>query len=309
MKKEKILPHILLCYDGSPSGYKGLRYVEQVFEKSEIGVTLLRIIDSPKLHPSLSTDLKKRFFQEDEVEETANKLYKEHYSKLQEVAELLKSKTLGKVEVKVVFKQGEIFYDIVRIAQEGLYDAIVVGRRGLSRISSFILGSITQKLVYSTSFPIWIIRGDSWNKKLFAGIELNEMGIRVIDYVSFILAYVKSVKPVFCHIYHPFSPFEDFRGSLEELLKVLKEPEVREYFLKVREIFKTNDFDENRAEFVFKRSIFGTAGQIIRMVKKEGFSTIVIGRKGKSKLREIFLGSVSQKLISYFEDKAIWIVH
>ena len=309
MKEEKILPHILLCYDGSPSGYKGLKYIEQVFEKSEICVTLLRIIDSPKLHPSLSTNLKKRFFQEEEVEETANKLYKEHYNKLCEVAEHLKSKTLGRVDVKVIFKQGELFYDIVKTAQEGMYDAVVVGRRGLSRISSFILGSITQKLVYSTSFPVWIIRGNEWNKKVFVGIELNEIGIRLIDYVSFILAYVKEVKPIFCHIYHPFSPFQEFRGSLEELIKSTQSPEIREYFLKVRDIFRTNDFDESRAEFVFKRSIFGTAGQIIRFVKKEDFSTVVIGRRGKSKLREIFLGSVSQKLISYFEDKAIWIVH
>jgi len=36
MENKKIIPHLLLCYDGTPSSYKALSYLQKVFEKAEL---------------------------------------------------------------------------------------------------------------------------------------------------------------------------------------------------------------------------------------------------------------------------------
>ena len=51
--------------------------------------------------------------------------------------------------------------DILDCAQQGLYDAIVVGQRGLSGVQKAITGSVTANLAsHCAIIPLWVIDGD-----------------------------------------------------------------------------------------------------------------------------------------------------
>jgi nucleotide-binding universal stress UspA family protein len=43
-------------------------------------------------------------------------------------------------------------------------------------------------------------------------------------------------------------------------------------------------------------------------VKNGGYKTVVMGRRGRSALKEFLLGSVSSKVVHHVEDCAVWIV-
>ena len=310
MKKDsKITPHVLLCYDGTPASYKALSYLKQVFEKTSIEVTLLKIIEHPETYAKREISLIKKFTQEEDMEKKAKELYIKAEKELKEVGESLKTKIKGNIYTKVVFRYGEIVQDILRLANENLYDAIVVGRRGLSKISTFILGGVTHKLIHSSSFPVWLIRGKSWNKKFLVALDLGEPGLKLADYISFILAFHKEAEVAFCHTFYPFSDLTGFTGTIEELIEEVKHPQAKNFFIRLKNTLIENQMPLNKPRFIIKRGIFGPAGEIIRLAKKEGFGTVVIGRRGKGTFKSFFLGSVSQKIISYFEDRAIWVIN
>jgi len=309
METHTITPHVLLCYDSTPSSYKALNYLKKVFKEEPLSVTLFKVIDSTRLHPYYSYKLTKRFSQEDEVEKEANRLYSEALQELSGVAKSLEKSIKGKVETKVAFKFGEVAYEILRVMEEELFDGVVIGKRGVSRVASFILGGITHKLIFHTTLPVWLVRGSEWNYNFLVAFDTTEVGLRVIDYVSFILASHSKARVTFFHAYHPFSEFEEFKGSFSELTKRLKSQKLKAFFEKVRKTFHVNGFNAEKAEFLIKRTIFGIAGEIIRVAKKRDYSTVIIGRKNQTSLKQFFLGSVSQKVISYFEDRTIWVIH
>ena len=51
------------------------------------------------------------------------------------------------VKLKVVKKKGDVAAQIITEAQKGGHDTIVIGRRGLSGIKEFFLGSVSNKVV------------------------------------------------------------------------------------------------------------------------------------------------------------------
>jgi nucleotide-binding universal stress UspA family protein len=51
------------------------------------------------------------------------------------------------VAVKIRKKKSGIARDILKEAERGKYDTLVIGRRGLSGIKQFLLGSISDKVV------------------------------------------------------------------------------------------------------------------------------------------------------------------
>jgi len=50
------------------------------------------------------------------------------------------------------------------------------------------------------------------------------------------------------------------------------------------------------------------AGAIVDEVEKGGFDTVVVGRRGLSKVQEFFMGRVSNKVIHLAKDKTVWVV-
>ncbi len=53
---------------------------------------------------------------------------------------------------------------------------------------------------------------------------------------------------------------------------------------------------------------FSVAQTILNHQKKNDFGTIVVGRRGVSKAEEFLFGSVSNKIVHYAKDCAVWII-
>ncbi len=308
---ERLKPHFLFCYDGRSASKRALSYLKQVFKNMAFDLTISHVIVYPETLFNPERDFLKELEKEKRTEREMKRLFSMAQREVSKVAEEIKEQLNINVFIRVVFKNRGVAEDLIQIAKEGLFDAIVIGRRGLTKLSSYILGGITYKLLSSSPVPVWFVRGNQWNQKFLVCFDITEQDLSLFDYVSFVLRDHPTAKISFFHVFSPFKGLFNgfhFKGSLEELLEVLKGKTFARYFLKVKEIFEENDFPLNNASFYLKRSVFGTAGEIVRLAKKENYSTIILGHRKEKTWEKRFFGSICEKLLIYFEDRAIWVI-
>lgn len=54
---------------------------------------------------------------------------------------------------------GKASDEIVKLATDGKFDLIVMGRRGFSNIERFFMGSVTQKVISTAPCPVMVVNG------------------------------------------------------------------------------------------------------------------------------------------------------
>jgi nucleotide-binding universal stress UspA family protein len=141
---------ILAAIDNSENAMQAVEFIAKALN-SDSEVTLLSLLEDTAAvcemqDPSLSAAFVsgKAYFcaLEQEKKETLKKVGKKAKALLIE-AGFKEDKVTAKLQVA---KKG-IARDIIAEAESGGYDAIVLGRRGLSGIKQFMLGSVSQKIL------------------------------------------------------------------------------------------------------------------------------------------------------------------
>ena len=145
------LGKVLVALDDSDNAARAVEYVSKNFSPDH-EVTLFSVIpDTQMLCNINSPELTPYFWSQRNVfcslEDKKKELMQAAADRAKEV--LLKAGfKKEKVTVKIQSKKKGIARDIVAEAESG-YDTIVMGRRGLSGIKEFVMGSVSQKVLHS----------------------------------------------------------------------------------------------------------------------------------------------------------------
>ena len=143
---------ILVALDESKSSLKAIRYVAETM-KCEMEITLLSVLpdataacglDSPSLVPLFKENREAFCSIEDAKREHVQTFINQARDAL-----VMSGFSPKNVKVKIRKKKKGIAQDIMKEAKEGGYDTIVLGRRGLSGIKEFFMGSVSSKVVHS----------------------------------------------------------------------------------------------------------------------------------------------------------------
>ncbi len=159
------LNKILVAFDGSENSFKAVEYVGNIVKHYPIcGVSILYVERLPD----------KDLYHDDEV--WVSQCEKNEVEMSEKLA--LAKQTLIKQGVSADFVVGEYFasckspfhdtdicttgrsigMDILRIREEGNYDTVVIGRRGVSKAEEFLFGSVSTKVVQSAvDFTVWVV--------------------------------------------------------------------------------------------------------------------------------------------------------
>jgi len=202
--------------------------------------------------------------------------------------------------------------DILDHAEKGRYDAIVVGRRGLSRVQKAFMGSVTTKLVeHSGIIPVWVIDGEVTSKKFIVAVDGSEASLRAVDHLSFIIGGNPDVRVTLFHVVPKLGAlfgikFGRKEAGIEQVFAETDKQHMDHFYAAAQKKFREAGIPEGRIEFrVTTRS--GNVGKaVIDEAKKEDYDTIVIGRSGVS--RAFFMGSVSRYVIDNSSNRALWLV-
>lgn len=138
---------ILLAVDGSPYTQKMLTYLsshqELLSESREYSVITVQPLLPPRARAALGKDVVTQY-------------YDEEGSKVLEPA-LAFLKTHG-VNAQGVSKVGPIAETIVKHAQEGQFDLIVMGTHGHSALGRLVMGSVSSQVLAGCTIPVLLIR-------------------------------------------------------------------------------------------------------------------------------------------------------
>jgi nucleotide-binding universal stress UspA family protein len=225
------------------------------------------------------------------------------------------------VIVKVQERKDGIARDIVSESFKG-YDAVVVGRRGLSKLKDIVLGSVADRLIGKlTHVPIWVVGGKPSSRKVLMSMDASEGSMQAVDYVAALLSGSYDASITLFHairgldVFLPgfgdsFGVSHEMEGMLERAQKELEEAEeeMSAAFREAENRMAGAGFDPNRVDRKIVKGVSSRAGAIAQEADEGGFGTIVVGRRGLSKVEEFFMGRVSNKVLHLAKDKAVWVV-
>jgi len=202
--------------------------------------------------------------------------------------------------------------DVLEHAQKGLYDAICIGRRGLTRLQATFSGSVTKKLLQHSQFvPVWVVDGEVESKKVMAAVDGSESSLRAVDHLCFMLMDNHEIKITIFHVSAKLGDyceidFNDTGGELEKLIVEGDKRCVQNFYTHALKKFKDAGIGEDRILIKEVKPRMNVGKAIISELKKGNYGTVVLGRRGIS--RSFFMGKVSEYVIEKIENKALWLV-
>ncbi len=310
--------HLLAATDGSPNAHKSLKYISEIYQDvPDIDVTLISVAEP--LPSFLTTG--GRSFQAEKSRLT--RLDDMNKQKQQECTGILKRGRAvlernqfpaDHIYTKPVVQSRGAVQDILGEAKRGKYDALVVGRRGLGRLVSCFIGSVSYGLVqHLKNIAVWIIDDPLPSKHVLIAVDACESCLRVVDHASFALAGIKDVKVTLFNVIPKFRPFISREVSatfedVETVISAYSEKQIENLLSKVHNIFREAGFNPKSIEIKIKKGSTGVARDIFAEYEKGGYGTLVTGRRGIGGWEAVFPGSVSSGLLHTHTKGALWIV-
>ncbi len=203
--------------------------------------------------------------------------------------------------------------DIIEFAQQGRYDAIVVGRRGLSGIARLYSGSVTANILeQSQVIPVWLVDGEAGAGELLVAVDGSEASLRVVDHVSFMMSGNSETPMTLLHVAGNNRntceiEMEDPPDTeLEDIIVRGDKACIDQFYTRALEKFKQAGITAERVRFetIEGRRRIGKA--VMDFAEKGDYHTLVVGRRGID--RSFFMGSVSRYMINNLSDGALWVV-
>ncbi len=153
---------MLITIDDSEYAIKVVNYVASTVNPT-VNITLFSVLPTMSLNlEKMEKDLKQPFFSEKVIELRwmVDEEKKKTESRIEECRTILINAGFSddNVEVKMQNKVVGIARDIIAEAGKENYDTVVVGRRGLSATTAFVLGSVSNKIVQNMKdCTVWVV--------------------------------------------------------------------------------------------------------------------------------------------------------
>ena len=203
--------------------------------------------------------------------------------------------------------------DIIDFGHVGRYDAIVVGRRRMTRLQEVFMGSVSSTLLEHSQFiPVWLVDGEVSPDRLMVAVDGSESSLRAVDHISFMLMGNPKVEVTFLHVmsnareFYEESLDEEPSAELEDLVTSGDKKRIDQFYSTAVKKFKDAGLSESQIDIQTVEGRRRSGKVIIEIAEKDNFGTVVIGRRGINKA--FFTGSVSHYVINKASACALWVV-
>lgn len=314
MKLQCPIPKILLPTDGSEHSRRAVYfagYLGKALGKSLQGIALLSVLTGRYMRRRTPyVDYRSEILK---LSGTFTKFRERHVKKDIKPALDQEEKILRDIGIEPPIEKlivdGDPAQEVVRIADEGNYTAIILARRGLSGIVGILLGSITNKIVHSAIGQTIYVVGQKVPKdkqcpfsKILVPVDGSTYALKGVEHAAcMVLALKKHIEKV-------------------ELLRVINLAFYEKRLMEGIDLEEEtrNILDEGRSVLieagVSKRLIStqvrigGPAEEIIKEAEKGNFNLIIMGRRGRTALKDFILGGISTTVLQRCQKISVAIV-
>jgi nucleotide-binding universal stress UspA family protein len=202
--------------------------------------------------------------------------------------------------------------DILDQAEQGLYDAVLIGRRGLSRVQQTFMGSTAAHLVdHSAVIPVWVVDGQVTSDKLMIAVDGSEASFRAVDHVAFMLGGNEKVELTLFHVTPTLGDYcvVDFNETKEDAGDIVTRGAKQcldHFYAQARKTLADAGFRDEQLKLKVVKRILDVGKAIADEVKKEDYGTLIVGRRGMN--NAFFMGSVSRHVLHKASGRAVWVV-
>ena len=306
---------ILIPFDGSPSAHKALEWAAHLAQaggEAVEKVTLLRVIGGGYLARHIqNVDLRVTRMDQLEAWRRVRKHHLDHEIQplLEKGKQILRDRGVAApIETRVV--EGKIGGEIIRMADEGGYSTIVMGRRGLSPIKGLLLGSVTRHVLsLAQKMTIFVVSPDSvFNldcpvSPLLLPVDGSEPSLTAVRQGVALAMSFKACEP-WLTLLHVIDSGLLGSAYAEGTAPLIEEGE--KIVATSRRVLEEAGLQDMVAEKLL-------AGQPARVIAEEAekghYSLILMGARGLSPLKQLILGSVSSDVLSDVSRLIVGIVY
>lgn len=305
---------ILAAVDGSVFSFNALRYLAQLFTDLEgIAVHLLYVVPGPPLPiGSEWVDEGSRLMS---IGPEARARYAKGKRFMEEAVLQLGRRGIAPSQVTchVRLSRVGVAADIIYEAKKGLYDALLIGRRGVGAIEAMIGGSLSSTAARQCfELPIWIIDGKVNARKFLLPVDTSFNSLKAADHLGFILQGNPYAEICLLHLSALLGG--NTAPDWQELHSLWGEEWCATHLMQPDSVFQGPEqmlvergVSAERINRRHEGHCLTPHKPILRQSATGDYGTIVLGRRAKSKSAGFFSG-VSEKVLDMANDVAIWIV-
>lgn len=305
---------ILVAVEESIYSHNAVRYLCRLFgDVKDVSFDLLSLVSCTGMTSG------KEWLEQDELLNVLRPESRDKYRQAESVTrkfiDLFKQNGIDEKRLSSTVKAttSAVASEIIHHARQGLYDALVIGRRGLSKIQELILGSVSQQILEKcTDVPIWIIDGFVDSHTFFVPVDGTPYALKALDHLAFILKD------------HPRAEITLFNSQAFFTENIEVDPQVcydywgkewcETHFIHPDSLFQAPTqmlveagFPQDRIHTLQTTKGLYPSRQIVRQALMDNFGTIVMGRKKGSFKKETYKG-VTDRVVAMAVETALWIV-
>jgi len=314
MKLKCPIPRILLPIDGSEHSKRAVEfagYLGSALGKSLTGIALLRIITGRYMSRNIPfVDFRAEILK---LSDAFTKFKERHIEEnikpsLDESEKILRD-TGTEAQIEKLISEGDPSREIVRIANEGNFSTIIMARRGLSEIVEFFLGSVTNKVVHGASKQTVYIVGQKILRdkeysiqKILIPVDGSIYSMKGVEEAACLAVVLKEKikKITLLRVINLALYVERIKEGIDPEL------EAQRILEDAKAIFLRAEVPENCIETKIRVGI--PAEEILKDIEAEEYNIIVMGRKGRTAIKDFVLGGVSTTVLHRCQNPTIAIV-
>ena len=305
---------LLVAVDASNHSDNAVRYAGEIHQTLEgAKFTLLHVL--PAISQYILDEAKRNTRAKSEMD----KLMRRHNEAARELLDKSRRKLtdLGvpgeNIETASRSRMLGVAKDILEFSQAGSFDAVILGRRGLSGVAEFFAGSVSANIVNNSEYiPVWLVDEKAASKKIMVAVDGSESSLKAVDHLAFIVGGNPDVQLTFLHVSPRLQDVcevdfdETDAETLEEIVLRGDRDCIDRFFSRALKKLKDRGIKEGQIEVNTIEGVFRPGKAILEAFRKGKFGALVIGRRGMGK--KFFTGSVSRYLLNHFSDGALWVV-
>jgi len=296
---------ILLAVDGSDQAFEAVRYVSQLFPPKRMEVVLFHVATKV---PEGFWDVEKSPAFKHKLSSAAAWATQEQ-TQVQEFMDRARQLFLDrgfpedKVSVKIQERKKGIARDVITESKRG-YDAVVVGRLGKSQLKDLVWGSVADKLIGRlTHVPVCVVGGSPQDGKILVAMDTSEEATKVLDFAGTMM----DITDCEVTLLHVIRGLESWSADASEKLQNAEKAATTLLEESVGRLERSG-LNRDHISTKIRSGVASRAEAIVEEARNSGCGTIVMGRRGLSRVEEFLMGRVSKKVLQLAKWTAVWVV-